>query len=87
MGRIDDKTTIPLGIAILAIGGAAMWVSSQVSTIGYTASRVDAIEAERREERREYSENVKEFRKELQEFQRELERIKGYLQRERSRGR
>jgi hypothetical protein len=78
MGRIDDKTQIPLGLAILAIGGGAMWISSYLSTIGYTASRVDAIEAERREERKEYNEHLRVLRE-------DIATIKGYLQRERAR--
>lgn len=28
MSRLSDKTLIPLGIAVLAIGGSAMWLTT-----------------------------------------------------------
>lgn len=85
MRRLDDKTVIPLGIAILAIGGGGMWISSYISTIGYTSSRVDAIEQERKEERREYNERVKEQNQHLRALLEDVAWIKGSMQRERAR--
>lgn len=65
---IDDKVLIPIGLAIGAIGGAAVWMTTVWVELGSASSSISEI----RVNQKEYTENLNEIRRDIAEIKAEL---------------
>jgi hypothetical protein len=61
MDRISEKTTVSLGIAVLVIGSAAMWVAGVNADRSYSAQAVEEV----RSDQQKYNANLEEIRNRL----------------------
>jgi hypothetical protein len=71
MERINEQTLIPIGIAILVIGSAALWVAGVNAQMTYASTAI----AEVREDQKQYNSHLEEIRSRLSAIEGELKRI------------
>jgi len=61
LGAITDKTLIPLGLAVIAIGGGSMWLTEVYAEVKDTSRHVERLAAVQEE----YNKNLIEINNRL----------------------
>lgn len=72
---ITDKTLIPLGLAVIAIGGGSMWLTSVYATGIQTRQMVEQIQSDRTESKKEYNKILIEINSRLARMEGRMEII------------
>jgi vacuolar-type H+-ATPase subunit I/STV1 len=72
MNKLTEGTLIPIGLAVIAIGGGSMWLTSMYSAIN--EARATLIEV--KEEQKEYVRHLSEIHRELSEIRGELKALR-----------
>ena len=77
MKSINENTLIPLGLAVITIGGGAIWLTQLSVQTRANAEILDKIQQDRSIARAEYLKNVEEIKVSLAEIKVELKIIRG----------
>ena len=72
MSKITDGTLIPLGLAVVAIGGGSMWLTTMYAAINEARATIQEVKADQRE----YTRNLEEINKTLGRIEGELQHLR-----------
>ena len=72
MSKITDGTLVPLGLAVVAIGGGAAWLTTMYSAINEARATIQEVKADQRE----YTRNLEEINKTLGRIEGELQHLR-----------
>lgn len=70
MGKLTEMTLVPLGMAIISIGGAAAWLTTIHVQMDANAASIQSIE----EKQTEYSKDIRQIAVDIAEIKGELRR-------------
>lgn len=73
MTKVTDQTLIPIGLAILTIGGGAAWLTVVHEKVAVSADRIKEMS----EDQKKYTEDLHQINARLARIETLLERSKG----------
>lgn len=73
---ITDKTLVPLGLAVMAIGGASIWLTNVYATGIQNRDAIVQIQVDRAEAKQKYIDILIQINSRLAKIETKLERLK-----------